>query len=912
MKTTFTLQIHYRTQWGQRVVVVGNLPEMGAGEVSQGLALQYTAGDNWVGRFSVDQFPQDFAYRYVVLDENEQVIDEEWGEPRVWHVGDQEAHLAQKNRKALRVMLRDSWRGKGHPENALYNAAFLDVLFQPAAVDPDPLPESTRRPLVKFQILAPQLESHQQLCVVGNIPELGNWGADAPLLLGNERYPLWEGAIACIGGLNIEYKYGLYDRNTQEVVHLEDGENRKLPYYAHRGEQLTIVTDNYFQHPAGAWKGAGVALPVFALRSTQGMGIGEFNDLPLLIDWARQTGMNLVQILPINDTTATKTWTDSYPYAAISVFALHPMYVHVPDLYGFDKHGDLGTYEQLKIELNALDSVDYERVNDHKTALAREVFAQVADKFLAKKSFRRFYADNAHWLAPYAYFSYLRDKHGTVNFYEWGEDAAFDESRMQVVNDPAHEDYFELAFYYYMQYHLDKQLQAATAYARKNHIVLKGDIPIGIYRYSVDAWTQPQLYHMDGQAGAPPDPFSATGQNWGFPTYNWPVMAEDGYQWWQQRLQTLSKYFDAFRIDHILGFFRIWQIPYDQVHATLGFFNPAIPVTSYELQTRGIPFDYQRLCKPYLPYDYLANLFGDATQTILATFFEARGEADLWDFRAECRTQRQLDDLLKQPDYAPFGEWRDTLLRLHSNVLFLEDPKHKGQAFHPRFEMHHTESFQRLPQWLQERLYALYFDYFYDRQNDFWAAAALEKLPALQSATDMLICGEDLGMIPDCVPGVMRQLEMLTLEIQRMSKNPATTFLQAADTPYWSVCSPSTHDMSPLRLWWEEEDRSYIQQFYEQELGLVGRAPTQLTPDLAAVIVQQHLDLPSMWAVFPVADLLATSERLRHPVPAAERINEPSNPKHYWRYRLHLNLEGLIDQEDFNDQLAGMVESSGR
>jgi 4-alpha-glucanotransferase len=188
----------------------------------------------------------------------------------------------------------------------------------------------------------------------------------------------------------------------------------------------------------------------------------------------------------------------------------------------------------------------------------------------------------------------------------------------------------------------------------------------------------------------------------------------------------------------------------------------------------------------------------------------------------------------------------------------------------------------------------------------------MTKLPAIKAATNMLICGEDLGMVPACVPGVMKALDFFSLEIQRMSKNPASEFLQAKDIPYFSVCSPSTHDMSPVRAWWEESDRAQIQRFYQQELQKQGEAPHFCEPFIAEAIMQQHLSWPSMWAIFSIQDILAIDPILRRANPFEERINEPSNPQHYWRYRLHISLEELLQEGSFNQKVRDLLLLAGR
>ncbi|MFK7906688.1 MAG: 4-alpha-glucanotransferase [Chitinophagales bacterium] len=899
-----SFKTNYPTQWGERVVVTGNIPELGNGDLNAALRLEYKEGDNWEQNLRTSS--TEFEYQYVVVNENSEELNREWGEYRTFS-------LTKKEGERAAIALKDTWRAKSHPENTLYNAAFLKVIFNPKKHKVSQTKLSERRSAVRFQIHAPKVEKHQRLCVLGNIDTLGSWGANKPLLLGNEDYPLWSGTVSFISGLDIEYKYGIYDIEEKEIIFVEEGENRTLPSQETKGKDLTIIHDHYFNHPKGDWKGVGIAMPVFALRSQNGLGIGEFTDIKLLVDWATQVGMKMVQILPINDTSASGTWVDSYPYAAISVYALHPMYLNIEAINGFDKVVDSKTYQALQLQLNALETVDYELVMKHKTAFARQIFDATKSKFLKDKSFKKFFAENQHWLQAYGYFCILRDQYNTPDFNQWEADSEFSKERMEKACAEKSEHFDDIAFYYFLQYQLDQQLQEVSDYARKHRTILKGDIPIGIYRYSVDAWTKPELYHMDAQAGAPPDQFSDDGQNWGFPTYNWEVMAEDNYAWWQDRLKTLSKYFDAFRIDHILGFFRIWQVPFVSTSAKLGHFYPAIPVTVNEFYQRRIGFDFDRFCKPFITEEHLQELFGEETDYVKNTFLKA-GHVNRFAFQETFDTQRKVDNYFKDTANQSDIHFKKDLLQLHTEVLFIEEKGSNQQAFHPRISFQNTRSFAHFPYHIQEQLEGLYHDYFYNRQEDLWATSAMTKLPTIKAATDMFICAEDLGMIPACVPQVMKDLDMLTLEIQSMPKK-TQDFLQAEHVPYYSVCSPSTHDSAPIRLWWTEELKKkpgYIQRFYNHELKHDGLPPAVCSAEILQQVVQQHLDFESMWAVFPMSDLLGMSETLSHPNPQKERINEPDKIPHYWRYRMHLTMETLMENEAFAEQLKEMIEKSGR
>jgi 4-alpha-glucanotransferase len=242
--------------------------------------------------------------------------------------------------------------------------------------------------------------------------------------------------------------------------------------------------------------------------------------------------------------------------------------------------------------------------------------------------------------------------------------------------------------------------------------------------------------------------------------------------------------------------------------------------------------------------------------------------------------------------------------------MFFEVPDSHGTFFHPRCSMQATHSFRDLRFEDQLRIEDLYNDYFYRRQEDFWQARGYEKLPAMRQASPMLLCGEDLGMVPACVPGVMKELGIMSLEIQRMPKTHEIDFFNPANAPYMSVVSPSTHDMPTLRGWWKEDSRTTAN-FAWQSLGLAFPA-NELSGDNATRIIQQHLHSPAMWAVFPLQDLLAMEETIRNPDVDAERINVPAIMPYYWRYRMHLGLDQLAAADGFNRRLEGLLRSAGR
>ena len=562
-------------------------------------------------------------------------------------------------------------------------------------------------------------------------------------------------------------------------------------------------------------------------------------------------------------------------------------------------------------ELNELPEVDYEEVMRLKLSAVRELYDLQKEEFHQSADWLFFFEENKDWLVPYAAFCNLREKNGTADFTQWKTYNVYDPEAIGKYVSRKNRNYDSIGLQYFMQYHLHLQLREATDYAHEHGILVKGDIPIGIYRYSCDAWVAPGLYHMDFQAGAPPDNFAIKGQNWGFPTYNWEQMGKDGFSWWKQRFKQMSNYFDAFRIDHILGFFRIWSIPMNAVEGILGYFVPVIPVYRNEFSERNIWFDYERYARPFINEAVLWELFNHQAGLVKEQFLYQRGDGQ-FSLKEPFDTQRKVEAHFAEQEITDFNKWiRQGLFDLIANTILLEVEGSGQQQFHFRIAMENTSSFRFLEWNTQQQLRERYVDYFYRRQDQFWQKEAMEKLPALKRATNMLVFGEDLGMVPACVPDTMKQLGILSLEIQRMPKDPTQRFSHLSSAPYLSVVTPSTHDMSTIRGWWEE-DRSVTRQFFNQELGLWGEAPYFCEPWVNKAIVLQHLHSPAMWSIFQLQDIMGMSERFRRENPHDERINIPADSHHYWRYRIQITLEDLIKEKHFNEELKGYVEASGR
>ena len=626
------------------------------------------------------------------------------------------------------------------------------------------------------------------------------------------------------------------------------------------------------------WRAAGVVVPVFSLRSEHSCGVGDFGDLRRLVDWAVATGMKVIQTLPVNDTTTDGGWHDSYPYNIVSVFALHPHYLDLEALGSLKSKTKMIAFQRQRRELNALGYSDYEAVERVKSAYVKELFEERGRQALESKEFKVWFAENKFWLEPYA---------------NW------------VIRN----ENFEMGNYdiiYYIQYSLHTQLKAVADYARSKGVVLKGDIPIGVNRDSVETVTHPELFNMDCQTGAPPDVFSQNGQNWGFPTYRW---CEGLTDWFHRRLKWMAQYFDAFRIDHILGFFRIWEIPNNAIFGLLGHFSPALPLAVSEIEYFGLPFRKDFMTRPFINDRVISRLFGIHAQYVRENYLIPRSYG-LYDLKVEYNTQQKVRTCFEGRGDENSLWIRDGLYRLISGVLFVEDPR-QTDMYHPRIGAFNEPVYEALTNEEKEAFMRLYNNYFYQRHNFFWGAEAIRRLTEVFGDTQMLCCAEDLGMLPDCVAPVLDQLRILTLEIQSMPKHSGFEFTHLDGNPYRSVATFSTHDMSPLRLWWEESPER-TQRYYVTMLQKQGHAPEHLPAHLAEEIIARHLYCPSMLCMLSLQDWLAMDGELRSKNPREERINVPSDAYNRWKYRMHLTIEELLKADKYNNKVRTMITRSKR
>lgn len=889
---TVQFNIEYKAMFGEQIVVNIQTEE---GELK--LPLETTDGERWACDWCVESPEKSYTYYYSVEREG-RAVKTEW--LMIKH------QLEVNAKKAAAYTLYDHW--KTMPEDAfLYSSAFTDCINRQV---PQVMKPETGSKIVRLIVRAPQLRDGERLGVLGADKALGAWDVQKILPMTQHTYNEWVADIDAthLEGSHLEFKFVAF-RNAKNELLWETSMNRTVDLPEMKAGELVSYELDQASFALYNRKLAGTQVPVFSLRTRKSAGIGDFGDLKTMIDFVASTGQKVLQLLPINDTTITHTWTDSYPYSCISVFAIHPQYADLHALPELKNAKARAEAEKTRAELNALDKIDYEKVNDFKINYLRQIFNQEGGKMMKTAEYKAFFQDTELWLVPYAQYSYLRDKNGTADFNQWPDHQVWDEAERKALADPKTAAYKNVAFFYFVQFVLDRQMQEAHEHAKTKGVILKGDIPIGVNRNGCDVWTEPKYFNLNGQAGAPPDDFSANGQNWGFPTYNWFEMLKDGCQWWNRRFQNMARYFDAYRIDHVLGFFRIWEIPVSSVHGLLGQFAPALAMSREEIESYGLHFQDDRFTRPFITDWVLDRVFHERAGEVKEKYLD-RLDEERYQMKPEVDTQRKVEALFADVTDEKELWLRDGLYALISDVLFVRDHTNPG-VFHPRISAQLDFIYESLYDNDKAAFNRLYNDYFYRRNNQFWYQETMKKLPKLVQATRMLVCAEDLGMVPDCVPWVMDELKILSLELQSMPKDPSVKFGHLSRNPYRSVCTISSHDMPTLRMWWDENIQR-TQEYYNTMLYRQGPAPHPLPGWLASDIISRHLTSPSMLCILSIQDWLATDEALRLPDANAERINIPANPKHYWRYRMHLNIEDLAADKRFVQNITEMISQSGR
>lgn len=881
-----TFSITYRAEWGQKLCVSGSIGELGNWDENQAVELQATGEDKWVGTLSIDGRRKEFAYYYLVKDEQGKVLRREW----------KRMHRLAIKEPFRTIYMDDHWINR--PPNApFYSSAFYDVLFRHEEQLAKAVSRVRGGEKIVFQIYAPTVPRAKRLYLSGNTPKTGQWNPNDALELLYMGKGQWYASVEIereqLERPEIRFKFFIADEH-RKGIRWEARENRHfvLPpegnYDAIYVSGMTFEEGNYAPHFAG------LVAPVFSMRHEGDYGVGDFGSLRKAIDWAASASLHVVQLLPINDTTFYRDWRDSYPYNAISVDALHPIYMDFSALPALRSQATQKKFEAEAAKLRAMPTLQYPEVVQLKEAYLRQHFLDHGVTLMQRKSLRLFVQNNEQWLYPYAAFCVLRDIHPGQVHSQWEGYSVFSRQMLiALIENPEYREAFN--FYIYIQYLLAEQLLAVRTYAEERGVLLKGDLPIGVAPHSIDTWIYPELFHLDRSAGAPPDAFAIDGQNWGFPTYNWEQMYGNNMLWWRNRFERMSSYFKAFRIDHILGFFRIWEIPRKQYSGLLGHFSPALPLSRGYWESQFAEVGHpDHLFYPTVHTGDLDALFGRMAKRLISDgLLIPIPHSDY--FRLAHTHQSYYAGL--SPSKVPGGQVTiDALVELCKEIALVEDMSQSGH-FHPRICYEQTKAFSHWPNMMQRKWAHLSQHYYYEVHNELWKRTSMKRILPLLESTDMLVCAEDLGMIPATVPEVLEELQILSLELERMPKGATPSGWSALSTlPYNAICTTSTHDMPPLRAWWQSLSSDDKERYIGEQMPYSNLTPASPLQEICAAIVAAHIVSPSMLVVLPLQDWMSFDEKLPLQDPADEQINHPEDPHQHWEWRMPMTFEQAMTQ----------------
>ena len=902
MKLRFS--IHYSTVWGQSMHVAIDYHYVDGRKRSYDLLMSTENGELWTVETSVIESRQHpveyFGYTYLVEDGDGKVMRREWNRvPRRYHFDSTKDYI-----------MPDLWR------DIPLQYHLMTKLCRVCENRPVESAESgIRLPLYRktiiFRVQAPQLEKGQILGICGNHPSLGNWNPTMFLRMRRSGEDEWTLSVNVDNVMQpLEFKYVVVDGKTNRIVEWEQGDNRKADNMKLDDGQVLVLYGENLRIKERNWKAAGVVVPLFSLRTDHSFGVGDFGDLKRFVDWTEATGMKVIQLLPVFDTTTTHTWSDSHPYDCISLHAIHPHYIDLEQLGSLDDESEQKVFNRQRRELNALEYSDYEAVDRLKSRYVYLFFRKNGEADMATDEYKEFARKNRSWLYPYAAFCALREHFHTARTSDWHEFSTYNEEKLRETFKSDEHFHEEFCLACYTQYHLHRQFKKAVDYAYSKEIGFCGDLPVSLYRDSVATWHHPELFHLDMKLGNPPSNEEPQGQNWGMPPFDW--YPDDGRKvagYLNDVICGMEEYFDAVRIDHVVSFFRSWEIPEQNLWTSMGHFSPSIPVSEIEIREYGLDFHKELYTKPFINDYVLYQFFGIHADYVRENFLNSLSY-HLYSLKPEYDTQLKIKRYFEGRNDENSQWIRDGLMHLCANVLFLEDPYREGM-YYPRYGVYNEPVYSILSPESRDAFMRLYNNFYYERHNAYWESLAKTKLDMVLRGTHVLVCAEDLGMLPACVPSVLDQKRILSLEVQSMPKRHGEEFAHLESYPYRSVAVPTTHDMSPLRLWWEENP-ARTQHYWKSMLQKDGRAPRHLPPMIAEEIITRHLYCPSMICMMSIQDWLSMDSNFNRPDLFSLRINAPYDAYNQWKFRMKPTIDDLLSADQFNYKIKTMITRSFR
>jgi len=641
----------------------------------------------------------------------------------------------------------------------------------------------------------------------------------------------------------------------------------------------------------------GVVVPVGALRTKNGIGVGEFSDLCDFAILCKKMKLGLIQILPVND-----TGFESSPYSSLTAFGLHPLYLRIEELEEYNPK-EISIRKRIKAardKFEARKRFSHYEVLKEKLEICKEIYISNKDGILKNAAILS-WIDKNSWVKEYAVYRRLKEINNSKSWKDWKEYSSITAQEIENLwnDNKLCEEHF---FWVWLQYALDKQFSAASIKIAEAGIILEGDLPILMNEDSCDVWAHPENFIQGLSAGAPPDMYSPEGQNWGFPIYNWEAQEQDNFKWWKHRLSVAEKYYHAYRIDHVLGFFRIWASSHKDYTSMLGRYVPYTPVTASDLKKLG--FDKGRIrwvSQPHIPtndiWDELKKKWGSvytdaelssAAEKVFSLALDRVKKEELWLFKKTIKGEKDIDDLKLHPairNYL-FEKWKDR--------VFLE--YEKGNFF-PVWYFRNSKAYLSFSENERMELEAL-LEKRRIKSEKTWAVLGKKLLTVLVESSSMLPCAEDLGAVPECVPKVLGKLKILGLRVIRWCcewDKEGQPFIPLEDYPQLSVCTAAVHDSSTVREWWEKEaDQKQFSSF----IG-VPSLPKIYNPGTAKIILSKAASARSRFRVFQIQDILHLSNNWYSENPEDERINVPGTVSDFnWTYRLPAVIHEIVKDKE--------------
>ena len=668
----------------------------------------------------------------------------------------------------------------------------------------------------------------------------------------------------------------------------------------------------------------GVAVPLGALYTKENPVIGEYPDLAVFAEFCKKSQIEIIQLLPVND-----TGTQSSPYSGLSAYALHPIYIRLSDIPEFKALYEADEkfrkkYDSFISKFGYALRYDYDGISKAKESLILDLYAssETYKNGKADEKLSKFIKDN-DWVKTYSVYKNLKHNYEQASWKSWHkEDQKKSAEEIAALwNKKAF--YKEHLFHAWCQMIAAEQLLEATKKVHELGIKIKGDMPILMNDDSCDAWAFPQFFNQELRAGSPVDNENPTGQNWGFPTYNWKNLKADGYSWWKKRLTLSEKFYDAYRLDHILGFFRIWAIPDTDANAINGHTEPYAALKIDDLYKLGFDDDRIRwLSQPHIPTGVIEDITWnhESAHKILSVFCDKIENEELWRFKKSVKGSQQIywTNLSEYCNDDAANRIRQKLVEYWSNRTLLEVAKNK---FVPLWIYFKSTSWQTLND-REKDILKKEFDALDVKNETLWRKQSDEILSELTKSVKMTPCGEDLGVDIKCVPEIMQKNGILGLRVIRWSRKWAENgqpYIPFADYNPLSVATTSVHDSSTIRQWWNEEKDSAKAFVYEnaEAFGLKKDwaeaekySQTDFTPELAQKILAACTKANSMWLIVPIQDFLYMEKRYWLDNAADERINIPGSVTQFnWTYRLPLDIAELTNDDNLTEKIKALSET---